>query len=116
MLKPHHSDDPYKTLDIERGASESEIKQAYFTLVREHSPENDPEGFKRIRAAYEKLRSGTERAQTDLFMIDERSSELDLSKLRKFETEPPPITTETIKRDLFALEATLLLEELSASR
>ncbi len=116
MTSSHHSEDPYKTLNIERGATEAEVKQAYFALVREHSPERDPEGFKRIRAAYEKLRSGSERAATDLFLIDDRDSNLAPSSLQKFGTEPPPLTTEVIKRDLFALEAALLLEELSAAK
>src|SRR5262245_44983133 len=105
-------EDPYKTLGIERGATEAEIKQAYFTKVREHSPERDPDGFKRIRAAYEKLRSGSERAETDLFLLDEVDLELKASSFERFKAEPPALTAELIKRDLVALEAFLLLEEL----
>ena len=40
--------DPYRVLGLSRKATALEIKKAYFTLVREHSPERDPEGFKRI--------------------------------------------------------------------
>src|SRR5262249_4975115 len=109
-------EDPYKTLGIERGASEAEIKQAYFTKVREHSPERDPDGFKRIRAAYEKLRSSGERAETDLFLIDDREVTLDVSTLQRFNTEPPPLTREQIKKDWLALEAFLLLEELKTAQ
>ncbi|MFN0120407.1 MAG: DnaJ domain-containing protein, partial [Blastocatellia bacterium] len=47
------TDDPYQILGVERTASEAVIKQSYFALLREHSPERDPEGFKRIRSAYE---------------------------------------------------------------
>lgn len=109
-------EDPYKTLGVKRGATEAEIKQAYFALVREHPPERDPEGFKRIRAAYEKLRASSERAETDLFLIDEQSETFDLTKLQRFKTAPPPITPELIQADLIALEAALLLEEAVASR
>ena len=103
-------DDPYKTLGLERTATEAEIKQAYFTLVREHPPERDPDGFKRIRAAYEKLRAGQERAATDLFLITEPASAAAAGLLR-FDGALPTITLAAIKRDLIALEAMRLLED-----
>ncbi|MCI0387352.1 MAG: DnaJ domain-containing protein [Acidobacteria bacterium] len=109
-------EDPYKTLGVKRGATEAEIKQAYFALVRKHPPEHDPEGFKRIRAAYEKLRAGDERAETDLFLIDEQAGTFNLTELQRFNAEPPPITPEMIRADLIALEAALLLEEALAAR
>ncbi len=111
-MNPLLPEDPYKVLGVERQATEAEIKQAYFSLVREHPPERDPEGFKRVRAAYEKLRTATERIETDLFPIDDQPLTLELAALRRPETEPPPITLETIKTDLLALEALLLLEEI----
>jgi curved DNA-binding protein CbpA len=101
---------PYKILGVERTASESEIKQAYFALVREHPPERDPEGFKRIRAAYEKLRAGGERAETDLFLIEEMDAARSMENLRHG-AEPPQITPDLIRSDLIALEAVLLMEE-----
>ena len=107
------NESPYKVLGVNRNATETEIKQAYFALVREHPPERDPEGFKRIRAAYEKLKAGGERAETDLFLIEDQAVTLDGSSIRRFEGKPPEITIDTIKTDLLALEAALLLEELS---
>ena len=109
MRRMSPGENPYKVLGISREASEAEIKRAYFTLVREHPPERDPEGFKRIRAAYEQLRSGSERADTELFLIEEPSRAMDLSSLRRYDSEPPPVTTEMIQTDLLALEAVLLL-------
>ena|SRR5438128_1347599 len=111
-MRPPRADNPYKVLGIERDAGEAEIKRAYFSLVREHPPERDPEGFKRVRAAYEQLRASKERAETDLFLIDEPSPAQVLSSLRHADVEPPPITREAILTDLLALEAVLLLEEL----
>jgi curved DNA-binding protein CbpA len=103
------ADNPYKVLGVERTATEAEIKQAYFRLVREHPPERDPEGFKHIRAAYEKLRAGGERAETDLFLIEEQD---DLSLIQKSSPEPQPLTAEMMRIDLLALEAEFMLEEL----
>lgn len=61
--------DPYIVLGLSRGADRSEIRTTYFALVRQHPPEQDPETFKRIRAAYDKLRTAQRRAATDLFML-----------------------------------------------
>ncbi|MBQ8159268.1 MAG: SEC-C domain-containing protein [Clostridia bacterium] len=46
----------YELLGVELGASEEEIRRAYFREVRKHSPEKDPEGFQKIRRAYEHIR------------------------------------------------------------
>src|SRR5437762_2662858 len=92
-------ENPYKVLGLERDASEAEIKRAYFTLVREHPPERDPDGFKRIRAAYEQLKTSSERAGTDLLLIEGSSDTMDPSSLRRPDAGPPPITTEVILAD-----------------
>ena len=47
----------YKILGIEPGASQLEIKKAYFKMIRQHSPESDPEQFQKIREAYEQLKN-----------------------------------------------------------
>ncbi|MBS1251421.1 MAG: Chaperone protein DnaJ [Anaerolineales bacterium] len=62
-------EDPYAILDIPRDVDQDTIKRVYFELVRAHPPETDPEEFKRIRAAYEKLRTPERRAQTDMFLL-----------------------------------------------
>lgn len=50
----------YRELGLEPGASEKEIKRAYFKLVRQFSPEKDPERFRQIREAYEGLQAASE--------------------------------------------------------
>lgn len=61
--------DPYAILDLPRTATMAEIKQAYFAQVRAHPPERDPETFKRIRAAYERLRDPDRRAEADMLLL-----------------------------------------------
>jgi curved DNA-binding protein CbpA len=56
-------------LELERTASSAEIKKAYFRLVRVHPPERDPEMFKRIRSAYERLRDPEQRTETDMLLL-----------------------------------------------
>lgn len=106
------SENPYKVLGIERNATPEEIKQAYFALVREHPPETDPEGFKRIRAAYERLRAAKDRAQTEVFIIDDTTLTLNASSLQKSEAGLPALTPAQITADLIVVEAIAVLEEL----
>ena len=61
--------DPYRVLGVERQAAETEIKRAYFQLVRQFPPEREPEKFQEIRAAYESLRNAEQRAEVDLFLL-----------------------------------------------
>lgn len=61
--------DPYVVLGLERGASQAEIRRSYFDLVRQYPPEQEPQTFQILRAAYEKLRTPEVRAETDLFLL-----------------------------------------------
>ena len=87
--------DPYAVLGVARTATPAAIKSAYFALVRAHPPERDPETFKRIRAAYERLRDPERRAETDMLIL-----------------EPWP---EPRKRRLPALDLTLHREDVLAA-
>jgi curved DNA-binding protein CbpA len=61
--------DPYQVLGLPREATAVEIKRAYFALVKQHPPESDAEGFQRVRAAYDALRTPELRAETDRQLI-----------------------------------------------
>jgi curved DNA-binding protein CbpA len=61
--------DPYEVLGLARAASAEEIKRAYFAMVRAHPPERNPEQFKRIRAAYERLRDPAQRLEADMLLL-----------------------------------------------
>lgn len=58
--------DCYKVLGIAENADEKEIKRAYFRLVRQFSPERDPDRFQEIRAAYGMLTAGEKDAASSL--------------------------------------------------
>ncbi len=62
--------DPYSILEVPRTAGAAEIKAAYFRLVRAHPPERDPATFKRVRAAYERLRDPAQRTETDMLLLE----------------------------------------------
>jgi curved DNA-binding protein CbpA len=73
-----HPDDPYMVLGLHHGATPEDIRQAYFRIVRLHTPEAHPEEFKRIRTAYETLRSPQLRAEVALLRFDQSVVDVDL--------------------------------------
>jgi tetratricopeptide (TPR) repeat protein len=66
MTDPNlQADDFYERLGVVRTASQTEIKKAYQTLLRQYPPERAPDEFKRIREAYEALGSPESRGEYD---------------------------------------------------
>jgi curved DNA-binding protein CbpA len=74
---------PYHVLGVSQDATEAEIKKAYFQLIRKHTPEHDPERFKRIREAYEQLRSADVRSKTDVHTFTDPFGEFDLAAVER---------------------------------
>jgi curved DNA-binding protein CbpA len=72
------NDDPYAVLGVDRGATAEEVRRAYFRMARVYTPEAHPEEFKRVRAAYETLRSPLRRAELAVLAFDETATEVDL--------------------------------------
>ena len=62
--------DPYRVLGVAPTAGADEIRTAYLKLLRAHPPEKEPERFKAIRAAYEKLKDETQRIRTAVMHMD----------------------------------------------
>ena len=79
-------ENPYAVLGLNRTATLDEIKLAYFLQVRQHPPEREPEAFKRIRAAYDQLKTPEKRVEADMRVLEDlpptkavRLPELDLT-------------------------------------
>lgn len=60
----------HEVLGISKEASEAEIKRAYFKLVRQYSPEKEPEKFRQIREAYEHLKEYRGALHVELLIPD----------------------------------------------
>lgn len=113
--------DPYQVLGVSRTASADEVRQAYFRLVRQYPPEAHPEQFKRVRAAYEALRSPTRRAELALLTFEQVAAEVDLDLLAdlaagaKFDAAEALLAVELSVSDLarteFAEDLTPIREE-----
>jgi tetratricopeptide (TPR) repeat protein len=55
----------YDVLGVPKDASQEEIKQAFFKLVRKHPPEQDPDAYQRLREAYDVLSDPVSRREYD---------------------------------------------------
>ena len=72
----------YELLNVKRDAQNIEIKRAYFSAVKLHSPDADPEGFKAIRTAYETLCDQKRRAEYDSYFVASGDLQNDLLTAR----------------------------------
>ena len=95
---------PYAVLGLSAGANADDVRRAYFGLVRQYGPETHPDEFKRIRAAYDALRSPMRRAALALETFDETAAQVDLDFMASMAHE-----------DAFDAAAMLLAVELSLS-
>ncbi len=60
------NESPWSILGLERsGATEKDVKRAYARLLREHRPDTDPDGFQRVRQAYEAALGWLKRAAAE---------------------------------------------------
>jgi DnaJ-class molecular chaperone len=59
--------DPFTVLGIEETAADEAVRAAYVQALRASPPDRDPEGFRRIREAYEALRDVESRLALRLF-------------------------------------------------
>jgi curved DNA-binding protein CbpA len=58
---------PFTVLGLEETADDEAVRAAYLSAVRKSPPDRDPEGFRRIREAYEALRDHERRLALRLF-------------------------------------------------
>ena len=78
-------ENPYDVLGIPRNAPSDDIKKAYFSLIRKHPPEKNPQGFKRIRLAYDSLKDMDKRSRTDLFLFSDPYQEFKVDPVEEAE-------------------------------
>ena len=59
--------DPFAVLGLDETADDEAVRAAYVQALRTSPPDRDPEGFRRIREAYEALRDTESRLALRLF-------------------------------------------------
>ena len=58
---------PFDVLGIDETADDDAVRAAYLAAVRRSPPDRDPEGFRRVRDAYEAVRDEERRLSLRLF-------------------------------------------------
>ena len=82
-MKPDFLDEsPFAILGIAPTLDLAAIKRAYFAALTKHPPHSDPDGFKRIRSAYEALGSRGEVASYLLRSAIDVEAELAIYRMR----------------------------------
>jgi len=66
---------PWEVLGVNPACSQDELKRAYARLLKQHRPDRDPEGFRRVRDAYEWMRSNADFCATFAADIAAQSAE-----------------------------------------
>lgn len=75
----------YAVLNIRKGSTEKDIKQAHNELVKKFNPETQPERFMVIQKAYERLMDPEQRAKEDAFTYNYIESEFNWADDEKVE-------------------------------
>ncbi len=57
----------FEILQVEPERDDATIRKSYLAMVRKYPPERFPDEFQRIRAAYESIKTETDRLKTSLF-------------------------------------------------
>lgn len=92
-------EDPFGVLGLSPEATFEEVREAYFALVKEQPPEKAPEAFKRIRRAYDALRSPSGRWRSGILLFEaERGGPIPALP------SPEPISPEEVIEDLILQE------------
>jgi len=97
--------DPFAVLGVAEDAGDEAVKRRYLALVREFSPDREPERFQSYRLAYEAIRGPRERMQVRLLHAGNGA----LSRLKQHCLPPK---AEPAGRVSASLVATLIVEGL----
>ncbi|MBQ9009671.1 MAG: J domain-containing protein [Clostridia bacterium] len=73
----------FELLGVSSSVTQKELKRAYFSQVRLHPPEKDPEAFKKIRVAYEEATQALE-IDKPVFATSDNPNENELEKNLQF--------------------------------
>jgi DnaJ-class molecular chaperone len=90
---------PYHTLGVPPDADDQAIRRAYVEAVKQATPETDPERFKVLTAAYDRIKDEASRINYELFDT-EASAESPVEAFllcARTSPRPQPMPMETLK-------------------
>lgn len=66
---------PFRVLDLPDQCDDKEVKRAYLHMVKRYPPEQHPERFREIRAAFEAIQTERERVSFQLFRVPDADTD-----------------------------------------
>lgn len=88
----------YEVLGVSEDASQEDIKDAFFELVREHPPEQDPDAYQRLREVYDVLSDPVSRREYDTMAQHGDEIESLQEEAEALLNQEPPAPQEAIKK------------------
>jgi len=88
----------YDVLGVSEDASQDDIKSAFFELVREHPPEQDPDAYQQLREAYDVLSDPVSRREYDTMAQHGDEIEALQEEAEALLNQDPPATKTAIKK------------------
>lgn len=103
---------PFDVLSIAPTPDLSAVKRAYFSLLAKHTPHQDPEGFRRLRSAYEALTAPG--AIEFAYITSPVQVEAELNRWNgRFSAQLKRVAEESQQRDLVVGAVTRFIEGIS---
>lgn len=87
--------DPFETLGVAPDATEEEIRARYLELVKQYSPERDPEMFRKIQAAFDAIKDPLTVARKFLTAPSDECPAWEAA-IEEQKQIPPPLSTEFV--------------------
>ena len=91
----------YDVLAVDpKTANDLVIRQAYLTLIREHSPDSDPDRFQQIRSSYHQIETEEKRLSYELFAAPATGLSSCIDAMTQADKTFDPPTTDLIREVL----------------
>ncbi|HBV38123.1 MAG TPA: J domain-containing protein, partial [Erwinia sp.] len=96
----------WQTLELSPTSDEGEIRRAYARQLKKHRPDSDPEGYQRLREAFDEAKQW---ARADI--VNDEYISADVSPLVRQKSEPEPLLQAREVANSFTVEETGSLPE-----
>ncbi|UVL86452.1 J domain-containing protein [Pseudomonas sp. B21-028] len=110
----------WEILGLPEDADKRSVKRQYASLLKRHRPDEDPEGFQRLREAYEQALEWSEWRQQEEVLVEPPSAPIDLPLAQLLsqpqESQGPSPAQRLAEQCLEAITATNLADRLAQAR
>ncbi|MGX4727681.1 J domain-containing protein [Pseudomonas corrugata] len=106
----------WEVLGLPADADKRSVKRQYASLLKRHRPDEDPEGFQRLREAYEQALEWSELRQQEDVVVEPLPAPIDLFLAQPLESQAPSPAQRLAVQCLEAITASNLADRLAQAR